>query len=171
MICWPLTAIIRQFRRPPELAIPAPLWTALLDGLRARGRYERESGAFLLGPPGMPRRVSAIVFYDEIDPHAFDSGIIVIDGACMADLWAICRREQLAVVADVHTHPGGAWQSESDRHHPMIAEAGHIALIIPDFAQAPVWQSKIGVYRYRGNFDWDRLTPKFLRPSLAIERT
>lgn len=168
MTFWPLTAIARLFRQPPDLAIPAPLWDALLDGLRERGGYLRESGAFLLGQSAPPRRVSAIVFYDQIDPHAFDSGIIVIDGACMADLWAICRRERLAVVADVHTHPGGAWQSESDRQHPMIAEPGHVAMIIPHFAAAPVRPSMVGLYRYRGNFTWDRLTPGFFRSALAI---
>lgn len=171
MTFWPLTSICRLFFRPPELSIPAPIWSDLLDGLRARGRNVRESGAFLLGPPGDHRRVSSIVFYDQIDPNAFDTGIIVIDGACMADLWAICRRTGLAVVADVHTHPGGAGQSESDRRHPMIAEAGHIAMIIPDFAAEPVQLSAIGLYRYRGSFSWDRLTSPFLRPALKIERT
>jgi len=143
----------------------------LLDGLRVRGRNVRESGAFLLGPPGDDHRVSSIVFYDQIDPNAFDTGIIVIDGACMADLWAICRRTGLAVVADVHTHPGGAGQSESDRRHPMIAEPGHIAMIIPNFAAEPVQLNAIGLYRYRGKFSWDRLTSRLFRPALKIERT
>lgn len=165
-----LTSICRLFARSPELVIPALLWSHLLDGLRARGRHVRESGAFLLGPPGDTRRVSLIVFYDEIDPRAFDTGIIVIDGACMADLWAICRRSGLTVVADVHTHPGGAWQSDSDRRHPMIAEPGHVAMIIPNFAADPVQIKSIGLYRYRGKFAWDRLTPSALRLSLVIER-
>jgi len=170
MTFWPLTSIWRLFAPPPELSIPAPIWSDLLNGLRSRGSNIRESGAFLLGSPGQPRRVSSIVFYDEIDPHAFDTGIIVIDGACMADLWAICRRSGLAVVADVHTHPGGAGQSVSDRRHPMIAEPGHVAMIIPDFAAHPVQLKAVGLYRYRGNFDWDRITSRLLRPSLKIEQ-
>lgn len=170
MTFWPLTSIARLFARRPELTIPASLWTELLAGLRARGRDVRESGAFLLGPPGKTRRVSAIVFYDAIDPCAFDTGIIVIDGACMADLWAICRRSGLAVIADVHTHPGGAWQSESDRRHPMIAEPGHIAMIIPDFAAEPVRHGAIGLYRYRGRFEWDRLVSGWRGPALLIEK-
>lgn len=169
MTFWPLTIIARLLARPPELTIPARLWIELLAGLRARGRDVRESGAFLLGPTGNPRRVSAIVFYDEIDPRAFDTGIIVIDGAYMADLWGICRRSKLAVIADVHTHPGAAWQSESDRRHPMIAQVGHIAMILPDFAAEPVRHQAIGIYRYRGGFEWDRLTSRLLRPALSIE--
>jgi proteasome lid subunit RPN8/RPN11 len=170
MTFWPLTSILQLFARPPELSIPAPVWSELLDGLQARGRDVRESGAFLLGPPGRLRRVTSIVFYDQIDPHAFDTGIIMIDGACMADLWAVCRRTGLAVVADVHTHPGGAAQSESDCRHPMIAEPGHIAMIIPDFAAEPVQLNAVGLYRYRGKFTWERLVPRLLRPTLKIER-
>ena len=82
----PLALITRLFGRRPDLAIPSGLWRELLVGLQDRGRYERESGAFLLGPGDGPRRVTSIVFYNEIDPAAFDTGIIVIDGGCMADL-------------------------------------------------------------------------------------
>lgn len=165
-----LTSICRLFRRRPELAIPASLWATLLTGLRARGRGVRESGAFLLGPEAGSRRVTSIVFYDEIDSHAFDTGIIVIDGGCMADLWRICRARGAIVVADVHTHPGGAWQSESDRLHPMIAEPGHVAIIIPDFAADPVSLKTLGIYRYLTNFRWVRLKQSFFRPAITITK-
>ncbi len=168
MTFWPLSTIIRWFARPPELAIPSPLWTDLLAGLRARGQGKRESGAFLLGPKGPARRVTDIVYYDEIDPRAFVTGIVVIDGGCMADLWRICRSRGLTVVADVHTHPGGAGQSDSDRQHPMVAEPGHLAMIIPNFAAEPVRLGAIGFYRYLGSFRWETLTPRPFRPTLEI---
>jgi hypothetical protein len=60
----------------------------------------------------------------------------------------------MSVVADVHVHPGGAGQSASDRDHPMISRAGHIALILPDFAQAPLRPESVGVYRYLGDKRW-----------------
>ena len=148
------TLITRLFGRPSELAIPMNLWRQLLCGLVERGGGYRESGAFLLGPSGEPRRVSAIVFYDEIDPAAFETGIIEIDGGHMAELWRICRELQLAVVADVHTHPGSAMQSDSDRRHPIIAEPGHIALILPNFAAEPLRLRDVGFYRYLGGFRW-----------------
>lgn len=162
--------ISRLFGKRPDLSISAATWDELLEGLRLRGRNERESGAFLLGPTDTPRRVTSIVFYDEIDPAAFDTGIIVIDGGCIADLWRICRERHSIVVADVHTHGGSAGQSESDRRHPMIAEPGHIAMILPNFAAAPVRFSEVGLYRYRGKFKWDRLQPSLLRPTLDITR-
>jgi proteasome lid subunit RPN8/RPN11 len=162
------TLISHLLGRPPSLSIPDRLWRDLLHGLRERGGRRRESGAFLLGPKGEPRLVSSIVFYDEVDSAAFDTGIIVIDGGRMAELWRICRERGSLVVADVHTHPGGAGQSESDRMHPMIAEPGHVAMILPNFAAEPVILKEIGLYRYLGSFRWDRLQPSLFRPTLAI---
>lgn len=162
------TLINRLFGRPPELAIPVDLWRQLLCGLAVRGGGYRESGAFLLGLDVEPRQVSAVVFYDEIDPAAFDTGIIEIDGGLMAELWRICRERQLAVVADVHTHPGSAMQSDSDRRHPIIAEPGHIALILPNFAAEPLRLREVGFYRYLGGFRWTSPRSSLLRPTLAI---
>ena len=36
----------------------------------------------------------------------------------------------------------------------MIAEAGHIALIVPDFAQRERLPNKIGIYEYLGGRRW-----------------
>ena len=170
MIFWLRSLITRLFSRPPDLSISVELWKDLLDGLRLRGGGGRESGAFLLGKEGRSRTIASIVFYDEIDPRAFDTGIIEIDGGCMADLWDICRRRSEVVLADVHTHPGGAGQSESDRMHPMIAEVGHLAMILPRFAAEPIRFEEIGVYRYVGRFNWISLRPSFLKPTLSITR-
>jgi hypothetical protein len=50
------------------------------------------------------------------------------------------------VVADVHTHPGGYGQSGVDQANPMIPETGHLALIVPNFADRAYGPGQIGVY-------------------------
>jgi hypothetical protein len=60
----------------------------------------------------------------------------------------------MSVVADVHVHPGSASQSASDCDHPMISRAGHVALILPDFARPPVQTESVGIYRYLGGKRW-----------------
>jgi hypothetical protein len=37
----------------------------------------------------------------------------------------------------------------------MVSIPGHIALIVPNYAQEPVSPQDIGVYVYRGRFRWD----------------
>ena len=140
----------------PELYCAGPLWEQLILSLRERGHHgKRESGAFLLGQRIDGRaRIAEFILYDDLDPHSLDRGIVHFDGRYYGALWDRCRRTGRIVVADVHTHPYGARQSSSDRAHPMIATAGHIALIIPDFALQPPPLRTIGMYRYLGAQRW-----------------
>lgn len=153
-------SIAETMRRPlvprPELSCSWILWWRLCHKLRERGQNRsRESGAFLLGHfPRKRGRIVDFVLYDDIDPHCLDSGIVRFDGRYFGDLWALCKARGLTVIADIHVHPSGAGQSESDRSHPMIARAGHIALILPRFAFPPQLRRDIGIYRYKGSKQW-----------------
>jgi hypothetical protein len=140
-----------------ELSCSWLLWARLIARLRERGRDEtRESGAFLLGfqAPGQPARIVDFVLYDDLDTHSLDTGIIHFDGKYFGKLWAICRSRGVTIVADVHVHPDGSGQSASDKEHPMVTQAGHLALILPDFARPPVPREDIGIYRYLGDQAW-----------------
>lgn len=152
-----IPATMRRLIAPRHrLSFPPRLWERLLRQLRERGRNEtRESGAFLVGTRLRDRaRVLDFVLYDDLDPHCLDSGIVRFDGRYFDELWDLCRQRDLAVVADVHVHPSGAGQSESDRAHPMISRAGHIAIIVPSFARKPVHRRDLGIYEYRGGKQW-----------------
>ncbi len=151
-----IRATIRGFVAPDHrLSCSTPLWRNGLRELHRRGGGCRESGAFLLGQQiGVQRVIRQFVFYDDLDPHALDSGIVVFDGAGYGPLWRLCRERQLRVVADVHTHADIARQSRDDRNNPMVATAGHIAIIVPNFAQHLNCYASLGVYEYAGAHQW-----------------
>jgi len=151
----------RLFAPRHELSCSWLLWGCLHAMLRERGRNRtRESGAFLLGHRADGRaRIVDFVLYDDLDPHCLDSGIVRFDGRYFGELWAICKRHGLSVVADIHVHPGGASQSDSDRDHPMISRAGHIALVLPHFAVRAQSRREIGIYRYWGSKRWTTVPP------------
>jgi hypothetical protein len=141
-----------------ELSCSFYVWLRLLIGLRQRGRFVRESGAFLLGKDDDGRRrIVDFAFYDDVDPHALDTGIVRLDGRHFGKLWDTCAATGLTVVADVHTHPGGPAQSGSDQANPIIARAGHIALIVPHFARWPIRRRAVGIYRYIGGGRWETI--------------
>jgi len=107
------------------------------------------------------REVTEAIYYDELDPDAYSSGVCVLHGDAFARLWAECRKRRLTVVADVHTHGGAAYQSSSDKANPMIARPGHIAIIVPDFAAWPIAAGRLGIYEYCGQHEWiDRTQSK-----------
>lgn len=131
------------------------MWLETSSLLRERGRGHRDSGGFLLGRrvDGL-RTIEAFLPYDDVDPHALQ-GAILFDGSKMDVVWDLCRREGLEVIADVHTHPGGGvGQSRTDRDNPMIPEVGHVAIIVPNFADRTYLPGEIGIYEYRGRRQW-----------------
>lgn len=151
-----IKTIIRACAAPDyRLNCPPALWDRAMSELHRRGRRRHESGVFLLGHERHGRREALdVVFYDELDSAAYTSGVCILKADAFSKLWAICRERKLTVVADIHTHPGAAFQSESDRRNPMVACAGHIAIIVPDFAAAPVRYDRLGIYEYRGEHRW-----------------
>lgn len=134
-----------------RVTIPPQLFTTLISGLAERGRGHRESGAFLLTGSDhpldeLPQPVTAIAFYDDLDPGCL-TGRIDFHSVGYVALQQLCRRDGLRVVADIHTHPADrVQQSRIDADHPMVALDGHVALIAPNFAAGVTDVSQLGVH-------------------------
>ena len=158
--------IIRRALAPKhKISCSKTLWKNLLSDLRARGGGRRESGAFLIGERvGAVARITEFVLYDALDPASLDTGIIRFDGRYFGALWEYCAKNNRTVVADVHTHPCGSGQSDSDMANPMIACAGHLAFIIPNFAAPPLRLEEVGMYCYLGARRWETI-PRRARTS------
>lgn len=156
-----IKATIRAFVAPKHrLVCHKKLWDRILVELARRGGQKHESGVFLLGVNrGKYREVHEAVYYDDLDPEAYSSGVCILHGDAFAKLWAICRDKKMTVIADAHTHPTGAFQSSSDKANPMVARSGHIAIIIPNFAKAPVQLRQVRIYEYCGQHDWIDRSP------------
>lgn len=142
---------------PPRLRCRAAIWDEGVQELARRtlgGR--RESGAYLLGQHRSDgsRDVLDFIYYDDIDPEALSTGIVTIRQTALPRLWEICRQRGYGVVADVHVHPGGYGQSESDMANPVMPRAGHIALILPHFARNGPRPGAIGIFEFLGNGQW-----------------
>jgi hypothetical protein len=148
---------------PPRLRCARQTWQAGVAELARRTRGGRqESGAYLLGVdlPGGGQRIVEFVFYDDIDPRALETGEVTIRQTALPRLWAHCRERGYGVVADVHVHPGGYGQSSSDQANPVMPRAGHVAMILPDFAQGQPEPGRIGIYEFLGAGQWADHTAK-----------
>jgi proteasome lid subunit RPN8/RPN11 len=145
-------------------------WEPMVAELGRRGRGTRESGAFLLADRSGDRRtVKRVVYLDDLDPNCLTGGI-ELDGLAYSKLWDLCGAEQRVVIGDVHTHPGrGVHQSGIDAENPMVAQKGHVALILPDFATRVVEPIAVGVHRYDGR-GWCTWTGKSAARQLFVRR-
>jgi hypothetical protein len=143
------------------------LWWQLVHQLRRRGQGQRESGAFLLGRADKSSgKVSSFICYDDLDPHAYQSGAIAFHAEGCAALWEHCRNHGLQVLADAHTHPGwGVGQSHIDQENPMIPVKGHTGMILPNFAATvKLSLAGVGIYEYLGGYKW-RIHDPAARPA------
>jgi proteasome lid subunit RPN8/RPN11 len=132
-------------------------WDELAAELGRRTGGVREAGAFLLADTNQGHRpaVRKIVYFDDLDPNCL-TGEISIGPTAFATLWTLCRSEGLRVIADVHTHPGTfVTQSDIDRANPMVAMAGHVALVVPHLATRAFEPRECGVHVYLGGHRWE----------------
>lgn len=140
---------------PAQLAMTRRTWRRLIRELALRGHGTREAGAFLLARAGdAQRHVAAVAYYDDLDPKSLTGGI-TFSREGFARLDEVCRERYLAVVCDVHTHPT-SWvaQSETDRTNPMVRMAGHVAVIVPNYALGRIQPHDTGVHIYEGSHRW-----------------
>lgn len=146
-------------------------WHQLIDELGRRGGGAREAGAFLLADQARSRRrVTRVVYLDDLDPACLNGGIH-LDSRAYSKLWDLCENERLVVIGDVHTHPRtGVRQSCIDADNPMIARDGHVALIVPALATRPTRAREVGVHRYDGTGGWTTWTGRPAARRLYIRR-
>jgi len=143
----------------PLLEIPGDLYEGLISDLAKSGRGVKESGAFLLGSIDADRRcVTSYLMYDKVAPQSSrQHAYVAFTAEEMARAWEHCYAVGLQVVADVHTHPFGPAQSASDRAHPIVSVAGHVALIVPNFAERSSEPWDLGVHVFGGCGKWRSL--------------
>lgn len=153
-----------------RLSIPRGLLGTLVGELHRRTEQVHESGAFLLGVIGADgRQVKDVLYYEDLDPHAYRTGVVILHADSFGRLWDTCRARGLQVVSDVHVHEYGAGQSLADRTNPMIAQSGHLALILPNFARSPIAAEQVGFYEYLGSHRWRALGGRRLFDHLILQ--
>ncbi|MFV1849128.1 MAG: hypothetical protein ACMZ66_00240 [Thalassospira sp.] len=142
-----------------RLEMSRSTWSSLLSMLRTQSDGVREAGAFLLGTQTRNAlRIKDWVAYHVLSDQVGQADYITLESDAFVRLWQICRERDLRAVADVHTHPCGAHQSVTDRAYPMIATPGHVALIVPDYAQGDIDVTDISINIYKGSHQWASYT-------------
>lgn len=141
-------------------------WAELIAELGRRAGGVRESGAFLLSDARGGRPVvRMVVYFDDLDPKSLNGGVS-LNAAAFGKLWRLCSAEGLRVIADVHTHPGDfVEQSCIDQANPMVAMAGHVAIVVPHLAARAVGPRECGVHVYVGSHRWEA---SFGRPASRL---
>ena len=61
-----------------------------------------------------------------------------IDDNWLTTFWFQLAAENRALRAQVHTHPGSAFHSETDDNWPVVSQPGFVSIVVPNFASGPI---------------------------------
>jgi hypothetical protein len=138
-----------------RIIVPKSLAVAANDHLRVAGRGGCEAFALWAG-----RRTGAVfqVLETIIPPQRAgeaDGGVFVsVDSEALFRLNMHLYDRELALVAQLHSHPGEAYHSETDDTYPIATTAGALSLVIPDFAAHPFAVERCAIYRLIAGEGW-----------------
>ena len=75
---------------------------------------------------------------------------------------------ELKLVAQLHSHPGAAYHSDTDDQYPIATTAGALSIVVPDFAAGPFSLDNCAVYRLDPAAGWIGLSPSMARSFVQI---
>lgn len=140
--------------------VPRTAIAALEQHLRAVGRQGHEGLGLWVGVQAGPR------FDVRRTLIPAQRHIRTTDGVCVAigpeelhrlNVWLY--KQGLALVAQIHSHPGRAYHSGTDDANAVATAAGSLSLVVPDFASAPFDLATTAVYRLDGAGRWREVRP------------
>lgn len=151
---------LRGKRGTPAVRLPRGVFEKTIAGLREFGKRGLERHALWVGrEEGGTFAVKEVVF-----PEQQNTGFSyeVSD----EEMFRVCRdagRQGMAVMCQVHTHPGRAFHSPIDSEGSALALPGSLSVVVPDYAEGNAGEpSKWAAYVFDGS-TWRRLRPKEVR--------
>ena len=112
-------------------------------------------------------RVTKVVVPDQ-RPVKSEEGVgYFVEGATLFELNRKLADTGLRLIAQVHSHPGEAYHSETDDRYAIVTANGGLSLVVPDFGRAPADPTSWAVYRLMKG-SWHELDVEQTRALLNI---
>jgi len=141
-----------------NIQVPSSVADETNEILRAVGERGTEAFALWVGNrEGLVFKVTETVIPAQTG-HITDDGVCVSVGPeelHRLNVWLYTKK--LNIIAQLHTHPGSAYHSETDDRFAIATTAGCLSLVIPDFARHPFSLSACAVYKLTENGIWSFL--------------
>ena len=141
-----------------EIRVPRDVVEAIQQHLREAGSTHCEGVAFWAG------RIAAEVFEvhaalvpAQIQTRSADGVAVMITGDELFRMNVWLHKNRMTVVAQLHSHPGEAYHSDTDNDYSIVTQAGGLSIVVPDFAHGPFSLDTAAVYRLDAQGAWSEL--------------
>jgi hypothetical protein len=120
--------------------------------LRKCGRAECECVVYWIGPAGEDVADGLEHPIHKRSPFGYE-----VDDTWLTELWKRLAVSQRSIKVQIHTHPGQAFHSPTDDKWPIVAQAGFLSMVIPDFATGEPCLDRAWIGILQGDGTWRRL--------------
>lgn len=84
----------------------------------------------------------------EQQAYRMEEGLLYqVDGEELHRINKWAYEQKLVLLAQIHSHPGRAYHSETDDAYPIVATLGGFSIVIPNFGSDPIDKKYWKVYR------------------------
>lgn len=150
---------------PPRVILTQPCLQALCACLEPEIRRGHEGVAYLLGQTDG----TATLAVAAVRPEAVTSpGSFAVSAPAMAKVVRTATKAGLQVVAQVHTHPGGAYHSDGDVEGARIVYRGFVSAVFPDYGRQLPALDGAAIYIFRSESGFVEVAPE--RVGIVPER-
>lgn len=92
--------------------------------------------------------------------YSLEEGLLyAIDSDELYRLNVFLYEQNLTLIAQIHSHPGKAYHSETDDAFPIVTTVGGLSIVVPDFATGPSSAEDFEVFRLSEDATWLHLSP------------
>src|ERR1035437_4658552 len=137
--------------------------------LRDAGAHGCEAAAFWAGEiTNVGTAVAHSAFVPRQISARSDSGLLVsISGEDLFHMNVQLHQNNLQLIAQIHSHPGSAYHSETDDELAVMTQVGGLSIVVPDFAQDDFGLGSVAIYR-RTQEGWMKVPPAKIRNLIEI---
>jgi hypothetical protein len=152
-----------------RVLVPWSLALAANDHLRTVGRRGCEGFALWAGRrEGDEFRVVETVIPAQQGLRSPNGVCVTVDREELFRLNVYLYERGLTLIAQLHSHPGQAYHSETDDTFPIATTAGAFSLVIPDFAVQPFTLNNCATYRLIPGRGWVEIDPLVVRDLIHL---
>lgn len=93
---------------------------------------------------------------------------VIVDGDALFEMNVALSERGLRLVAQVHSHPGEAYHSETDDRYSVVTARGGVSIVIPNFARGAFALDSCAVYQLGDGGVWAEVPPAAAAALISI---
>jgi hypothetical protein len=101
--------------------------------------------------------------------YQLESGLLYsVPGEELFRINKLLYEHQLTLIAQVHSHPGAAYHSDTDDAYPIVTVQGGLSIVVPNFGHDAFDLDDWAVYRLSDKNEWKLLEEGEVRELIKV---